>query len=262
MRPYIVGNWKLYPTLSDSLVLAATLKRRLESLKGVEVVLAPPNAWLVPVVEAWRHPLSHVHFAAQNIWPEDQGAYTGEMSAYMAKDLVKYALIGHSERRLHAHEDDDLVREKVQACLRWRLRPIVCVGEAKRIIDSTGRVDTYQWQKVENEMMESLHGVKDDDLGRILIAYEPLWAISSATSHNPARPEYAAEVIRRLRARLGEKYGVSRAAEVPILYGGSVSKDDAADYLRQEGIDGILAGAVSVKAADFIAICELAARRA
>lgn len=260
-RPYIVGNWKLYPTLSDSLVLAASLRRRLETLKGVEVVLAPPNAWLVPVVEAWRHPIEHVSFAAQNIWPEDQGAFTGELSAYMVKDLARYALVGHSERRIYAHEDDDLIREKIQACLRWQIKPILCVGETKRAIDSSGKTDSYQWQKITAQLMEALHGVKPDDLTRVLIAYEPLWAISSVGSRNPAKPDYVGEIINRLRERLTEKYGRDLAREVPILYGGSVAGDDAADYLREDNVDGLLVGGESVKSAEFLKICEIAARR-
>src|SRR5438552_629434 len=116
MAKVIIGNWKMYPTLSDSLVLTATLKKGLEELKGVEVIIAPPQPWLVPVIEAWGHRLSHVHFASQNIWPDDQGAFTGETSAYLLKNLIRSALVGHSERRLNNHETNDLIHEKILSC--------------------------------------------------------------------------------------------------------------------------------------------------
>jgi triosephosphate isomerase (TIM) len=258
MKKLIVGNWKMYPTLSDSLVLSATLRRRLESLKSVRVVLAPPVAWLATVVESWGHPLANVDFAAQNVWPEDQGAYTGETSAYMVKNLVKYALVGHSERRRYQEEGDDLIKEKVQACLRWRLKPIICVGESRRILDSNGRVDSYQWQKITDSLMEALYGVKEEQLASVVIAYEPVWAVGS---HHPAKPEYCAEIIRRLRQRLKEKYSAGAVEELPILYGGSVEAENAAAYFNQEEINGILVGGASIKSSEFLKICEIASKR-
>jgi len=259
-QPLIVANWKLYPTLSDSLVLAASLKSELEKLRGVHVVLAPPLPWLVSVIEHWQHRTGNVDFAAQNLWPDDQGAYTGEVSAYMVKDLVRFALVGHSERRLHAREDDDLIREKVQACLRWQIRPIVCIGEQKPVIDEAGKTDSYQWQRLERQLMEALHGVKEEQVRKIVVAYEPIWAISKSGVNNPAKPEYAAAVIRKIRDRLGEKYSRTAADELTILYGGSVTAETAADYLRQPGINGLLPGAASVKAKEFLKICTVAAR--
>lgn len=247
----------MYPTLSDSLVLSATLRSRLETLKGIDVVLAPPTAWLVPVLEGWKHSMSHVHLSAQNVWAEDQGAYTGEVSAYMLKDLVKFALVGHSERRRNQHEDDEMVREKIQACLRWRLTPILCIGETKRVVDSDGKTDAYQWQKLSTQLMEALHGVKPDDLGRIVIAHEPVWAIGN---HHAASPAYFNDVASRLRDRLAEKYTKSLAANVRIIYGGSVEPSNAHEFLSQEEINGLLVGTASVKAKDFLKICEIAAK--
>ena len=111
----IVGNWKMYPTLSDSMVLASTLKKSLEEINGVEVVLAPPTAWLVSIAETWKHKPQHLSLAAQNIWPNDQGAYTGEVSAYLLKNIVQYAIVGHSERRQNALDDNQLVHQKIKA---------------------------------------------------------------------------------------------------------------------------------------------------
>lgn len=256
-RPLVVGNWKMYPTLSDSLVLASSLKAKLETLKGVEVALLPPIAWLAPIIEGWKHRSEHIQLGVQNIWAEDQGAYTGEVSAYMVKDLAKYALIGHSERRRNQHEDDDIVREKLLACLRWRLTPILCVGETKRVLDASGRVDAYQWQRITAQLMEALHGIKPDDLHRVIFTYEPVWAIGNGRT---ATPEYAGEVIRRLKERLSEKYPKHVVANVRFLYGGSVEPHNTHELLAHPDIDGLLVGTNSVKAKEFLKICEIAAR--
>lgn len=253
----IVGNWKMYPTLADSLVLAASLRRSLEEINGVEVVLAPPTAWLVSVVEAWRHKLPHVSFASQNIWSEDQGAYTGEVSAYMLKNLIQYAIVGHSERRRYAGEDNDLVHQKLQACLKWGIKPILCVGEGKKMIDTKGNFDSYLWGKVEEQLLEGIAPAKEDQLAKVVVAYEPVWAIGT---NNPATAEYALLVIAKLRQKLIEKYGVGQASLVRFIYGGSVSSNNVTDFLKYPEINGVLPGGVSVKARDFISICQAAAK--
>ncbi len=247
----------MYPTLSDSLVLASTLKTRLETLKGIDVVLAPPLAWLVPILDGWKHKLDHIHLAAQNVWPEDQGAYTGEVSAYMLKDLVRFAIVGHSERRRNQHEDDDLIREKIQACLRWRITPILCVGETKRLLDESGKIDAYQWQRLADQLVEALHGVKADDIHRIVVAYEPVWAIGNGRT---ATAEYASSIIVRLKERLAEKYPKDAVAQVRFLYGGSVEAHNSHELLARQEIDGLLIGSTSVKTKEFLQICEIAAK--
>lgn len=258
----VVGNWKMYPTLSDSLVLATTLKGSLEEIKGVEVVLAPPTAWLVPIIEAWRHPLPHVHFAAQNVWANDQGAYTGEVSAYLLKNIVRYAIVGHSERRRFAGEDNDLINQKVQACLQWGIRPILCVGETKKMIDSQGNFDGYQLGKVTEQLLEGLAGVKKDNFSRVTVAYEPVWAISSVANAISATPEYTLQVITKLKEKLTAQFDVAAAETIRFIYGGSVSPGNAADFFRYTEIGGALVGGESVKARDFLKICRQAAKTA
>lgn len=252
MKKLIVGNWKMYPTLSDSIVLAGSVRSGLEGIGGVQVVIAPPISWLVPVIEHWKRSLPNVHFGAQNIWPDDQGAFTGEVSAYMLKHMVKYAIVGHSERR-NAGEDDDLISRKVSACLRWRIKPILCVGETRKMI-SGETVDQNEWRKVSKQLSEGLSGVKKDSIDDIVIAYEPVWAIGSS---NPATPEYCLKVVERIRSNLKDKYG-SAADMVQILYGGSVESSNAAEYLRHPEIAGLLVGGASVKAKEFINICRAA----
>lgn len=256
MKKLIVGNWKMYPTLSDSLVLAASVKQSLDELSGVDVVIAPPTPWLVPILEGWKHKVGHLHFAAQNIWPEDQGAFTGETSAYMLKNLVSYTIIGHSERRNYQGEENELLSAKVHAALKWGIKPILCVGEAKKMVDSQGKFDNYQWEQMSEQLIEGLSGVKADQLEKVVIAYEPVWAIGT---HNPATAEYAVKVITKLKEKLTEKYG-SNASLAKFIYGGSVSTTNAAEYLKFPEIQGLLIGGLSVKSADFIKVCHLASK--
>jgi triosephosphate isomerase len=254
MRKLIVGNWKMYPTLSDSLVLAGSLKNGLEEIGAVEVVLVPPSIWLPSIIEHWRHRLPHVSFGVQNVYPEDQGAYTGEVSAYFVKALAKYAIVGHSERRSYLREDNDLINRKVHSVLRWRMSPILCVGEGKKVLDSNGSVaDQYQWIKLTEQLREALAGVKKDRIDEVVVAYEPVWAIGTS---NPATAEYAGRVIGKLRAVLAEKYGVSTAKTVRFLYGGSVEPANSGEFLKNEEIGGLLVGGASVKARDFLTICR------
>lgn len=251
----IVGNWKMYPTLTDSLVLAASLKKAAEGLSGVEVVTAPPTSWLVPVIESWAGAKSAPKLAAQNIWPDDQGAFTGETSAYFLKDLVDYAIVGHSERRRLIGERNDQVHEKVQACLRWQIRPILCIGEVKKIYDSRGATDDHQLRRLIGQLADGLYAVKESQLDRIVVAYEPVWAVGT---HHPAKPEDVERVGELIRRYLSDKYGET-AKTVPILYGGSVEPNNAADYLVLPQISGLLIGSISVKAKSFIEVCRIAA---
>ena len=258
----VVGNWKMYPTMSDSLVLASTLKKNLEELSGVEVVLAPPTAWLVPIMESWKHRLPHLHLAAQNVWSDDQGAFTGEVSAYTLKNLISYAIVGHSERRRFAGETNDLTQQKIHACLQWGIKPILCVGETKKMIDTQGNFDAYQLEKVTEQMLEGLAAVKEDGFSKVVVTYEPVWAISANQAAVVATPEYTLQVIGKLKEKLAQKFGASAAGLVRFLYGGSVNADDAAEFLRYPEIGGVLVGSDSVKAADFIKICRMAAASA
>lgn len=251
----IVANWKMYPTLSDSLVLASSIKGHLDELSAVEVVLAPPMSWLITLKQEWRHWPRHLHLAAQNIWSEDQGAFTGEVSAYFLKDVVDYAIVGHSERRRYNSETNDLIREKVHACLRWRIKPILCVGETKRLFDSDNRLDSYRWSVVEKQLSEGLYGVKGEDIERVTIAYEPVWSIGGGRA---APKTYVELTVARIREYLKGKYGRAIADQVTILYGGSVEADNAADYLSLTDIGGLLVGSLSLKAKEFLRICRLA----
>lgn len=255
MRKLIVGNWKMYPTLSDSVVLAGSLKHSLEALRGVEVALAPPTAWLMPVLEHWKHKLPQVSFAAQNIWADDQGAYTGEVSAYFLKSIVKYVILGHSERRRYLGESSDLVNQKVLSAMRWRIKPIICVGELKKAIDEKGQIKEKDYQQLVSQLQESCEGIRKEYLSEITIAYEPVWAIGASA----ASAEYVVDVIKRLRQELAKEYG-SAADNVRFIYGGSVEASNAGEFLRHSEIQGLLVGSASVKAKEFSQICQIASQ--
>jgi triosephosphate isomerase len=225
-------------------------------MKGVEIVIAPPTAWLMPIIESWKTRHSHISFAAQNVWPEDQGAYTGETSPYMLKNLVKYAIVGHSERRKYQGEDNDLIREKIASCLKWHIKPIFCIGETKKVLND-GKLNETEWEKLVDQLIEGLSGLGKHQLEDIVIAYEPVWAISANNSEKPTIVDYAVEVISRLRAKLADKYG-KEAAGVKFLYGGSVESHNVGEYLREDEISGLLVGGASVKAKEFISICQIA----
>ncbi len=251
----VVGNWKMFPTLSDALVLTGMVKTAAEQLKGVEIVIAPPSPWIVPVAESIRHRLNNFHLAAQNVWPEDQGAHTGEVSAYLLRNLVEYAILGHSERRRDQREDNDLIHDKLISCLKWGIKPILCVGETKPVFAHDGATDDYQLNRILEQLTDALEGVADDGLSRIIIAHEPVFAVGTK---RPVKPQYASEVIHRLRLKLQEKFG-EVGYRLPILYGGSVEANNVASYLRSPGIDGLLIGSMSVRGRDFIKACQIAA---
>lgn len=258
-KKLVVGNWKLYPTLSDSLVLAASFKRSLEDIQGVDVAIAPPASWLVSIAREWKHQLPHLRLAAQNIHAEDQGAFTGEISAYLLKDIISYAIIGHSERRSMG-EKSEAVSQKAQACLKWGITPIVCVGETKKIMSDDGSTDSAEWARLREELKESVKAVTKAKLTETVIAYEPVWAISSHHPASAADPSYAQAMIAKLRLELADQFGNQIASQIRFLYGGSVASANAADYLRLGEVGGLLVGHESVKAKDFTAICRSAAR--
>jgi triosephosphate isomerase len=256
MTKLIVGNWKMYPTLTDSIVLGGAIKNGVEGIKGVEVVIAPPVSWIVSVKEAMKHALPNLHLAAQNIWPEDQGAYTGEVSAYFMKDLIDYVILGHSERRTYNEESNKLIADKIQASLRWGITPIVCVGEKNKILKSDDTLDEAEWQKVSEQILSAFEATSVQKRKDLIIAYEPIWAIGS---HNPAKPEYTLAVIGRMRQLIADKYDQELASGIKFLYGGSVNASNASEYLQYPEIAGFLIGSASVKSKDFLEICRQAA---
>ena len=236
-RSMIVANWKMYTQAADAHVLATTVRNYVTNLEGVEVTLCPPAVWLTEV-GAILGKKGKVQLGAQNMFYEPEGAYTGEISPMMLKDLVKYVIIGHSERRKHFGETNLDVNEKVIAALKAGLCPIVCVGEEKKSIG-------YPKGPVEQLGQALLH-VPKKNFKDIVVAYEPIWAIGTGQN---ADADYVVKVVAALRELVMQ--------DTPILYGGSVKSGNCAEYGKRPEIDGLLVGGASLRAAEFVKICSI-----
>ena len=243
MRKWIVaGNWKMHNTISESIALARAIKEGFSGSANGEVVVAPPFTALSAVGDALKG--SAVRLAAQNMYSEDKGAFTGEISPVMLKDAgCACVIIGHSERRKFFSETDDGVNAKVKKALAAGLKPIVCVGETDE-----ERVQGVTQSVVGRQVRGALAGV--EKLDDVVIAYEPVWAIGTGKVATSAQAE---EVHAFVRGLIRELFGAA-AEELRILYGGSVTKDNVAELAAMEDIDGALVGGASLKPDGFLGI--------
>ena len=244
-RPLIAGNWKMYKTREDTRAFFDAFKPLVAATKHCEVVVAPPFTALHTAIDAARG--TSVSVAAQNLHWEKEGAFTGEISARMLVEVgCKGVIIGHSERRQFFGETDQWVNRKTHTALTAGLMPIVCVGEtlAEREANQTQAVLKRQFEG-------GLAALTREDFSRILIAYEPVWAIGTGRT---ATPEMAAEGHRYIRELAAAQFGPERASAVRILYGGSVKPDNIKGLMAQEEIDGALVGGASLDAKSFASI--------
>ena len=265
-RPLIIANWKMNTSLADAIVLATQVKNGVENL-DVDVVLCPPFVWLVPLAEILEHAPANISLGAQNMWFADKGPMTGEISPLMLKGLTKYVILGHSERRLHFGESNALINDKIHAALHHDLRPIVCVGELKKMQEvkrSRGRPTKLEVRSnILRQLENTIKGISRENIGKIIFCYEPVWAISAGTpeSRHPADGAYSNLVIEKLRQVLAKKYGVPTAEEAKFIYGGSVEPSNVNEFLYQPEIDGALVGGASLNMKEFITICREASGR-
>lgn len=253
MKTYIVGNWKLNFTVGEASIYLHKLLKALPKYRDMEVVVAPSTLALQPLsLQVDRHILK---LSAQNGFYQDYGAFTGEISFSQLRGLVDYAIIGHSERRYVLHEDDKMIAKKVAAAVRNKITPILCIGEieSERAFGETNDV-------IRDQLMGGLSEISDDEVSDVIIAYEPVWAISSAKSAKLATPDEIAEVVSLIRDTLGNMYGKKLANEVPVLFGGSVKPANAGAYLTVPGVNGLLIGGASLILNEFIDIIEIAKR--
>jgi triosephosphate isomerase len=244
-RPLIAGNWKMNLRRTSAVALAEGVANRSAMIDGVDLAICPPSCYLDAV--GCEIAGSKVALGAQNVYHEPDGAFTGELSVEMLRDLgCRYVILGHSERRHILGETDQAVNKKVHAALNGQLTPIVCLGEllSQREAGATLTVVNRQFD-------ESLAGVSAEQMLRLVIAYEPVWAIGTG---KVATPQQAEEVHLALRNIIAERYNSSIADVVRILYGGSVKPDNAADLLGQPDIDGALVGGASLKLDQFLGI--------
>jgi len=248
-KKIVAGNWKMNKTLRDAEALAASIKLELAEFRDVDVVLCPPFTALKAVGEVIGD--THIKLGAQNMHWENSGAFTGEISPGMLRDIYcHYVILGHSERRAHFQETDAMVNRKARAALAANLIPIVCVGEtlAERDGGQTMAV-------VKRQVEESLAGL-GEDLARTIVAYEPVWAIGTGRTATPAQAQEVHAYIRGLLAALG---GEGVASAVRIQYGGSVKAANAREIFSQPDVDGGLIGGASLETRSFVEIVQAGA---
>lgn len=245
-KPVIAGNWKMYKTVGDSVATAVALKPLVANANHCEVIIAPVFTALKFVAD--RLEGSNVHLAAQDCSTEhNEGAFTGEVAAFMLKEAgCSQVIVGHSERRQYFLETDQIVSKKAQAGLAAGLTVIVCVGETLDQRDAGKALDV-----VKEQLIGSLSGLTASDLDRIIVAYEPVWAIGTGRT---ATPEQAQEMHAFIRRVFTERHSPAAAEKLRILYGGSVKPDNIAGLMKQPDIDGALVGGASLKAESFAEI--------
>jgi len=246
-QKFVCGNWKMHKTVAEAVALVQELRAALgDAASKVQVAVAPPFTALHAAAQAAKG--TGIEVAAQDVYWEKQGAFTGEVSAPMLAEVgCQHGIVGHSERRQLFGETDDTVRRKVVALLAAGVRPIVCVGETLQEREAGRTLEV-----VERQVRQGLAGVSAEDLGRITIAYEPVWAIGTGRTATSAQAQEVHLAIRNLLRQIGAPV----ADAIRIQYGGSVKPENAAELMAQPDVDGALVGGASLKAQDFVAIVK------
>lgn len=248
-KPLVAGNWKMNKTIAETRELLSAMIEKINEIQNVEKVVCPPFVSLQAACELLKN--TDIGLGAQNMFWEEKGAFTGEVSPAMIKELCHYVILGHSERRAYFGETDALINKKLLAAQKFDLTPIVCVGETLEQYESnlTGQV-------VSEQVRLGLAGAAADFAKRIVVAYEPVWAIGTGkASTGEAANAVVKDVIRPALAQL---YGEQTAQAIRVLYGGSVTGANAKEFFSQPDIDGALVGGASLKADEFTAITKAA----
>lgn len=249
-RPVIAGNWKLNKSIREAIELVTLLKRQLSDVQAVDIIVCPVYTAIADVAESLAE--TNIKVGAQDVYWEEKGAYTGEVSSSLLKDAgATYVIIGHSERRQFFHETHETVNKKTRAALKAGLTPIVCVGEMLAERESGKTFDV-----VAEQLKGGLAGFGPEELKRMIVAYEPVWAIGTG---KVATPQQAQEVHAFIRKQLTDSFGAEAAQSVRIQYGGSVKPDNIAELMREADIDGALVGGASLEAGSFSDIVKNAA---
>jgi len=245
-KPIIAGNWKMNKTIHEAIDLANKVKRETYNLEAIDIVLCPPYTALDEVSEVIVD--TNIKLGAQDVYWEKEGAFTGEVSCAMLKDAgCEYVIIGHSERRAYFHETNETVNKKVKAALNSGLRPIMCVGETLAERKSGKTFDVIK-DHVEN----GIKGLKEDEMEKVVIAYEPVWAIGTGVNATKDEAEEAHKYIRTVV--LTGLYSKELSDTVRIQYGGSVKPDNIKELIGEPDVDGALVGGASLKAESFVEI--------
>lgn len=252
-KTYIVGNWKMNLTAGEASVYLHKLTKEIKNYRDVTTILAPSLVCLQPL--ALQVDRKKFKLAAQNFYHQDFGAFTGEVSINQLRGLVDYAIVGHSERRHIFGETDKDIRQKVAGALRNNIRPILCIGEtaSERTFGETVSV-------IKDQLLGGLSEVSAEEVEKVMIAYEPVWAISSTSGATAASPTEVAEVIQMIREEIKLLYSKSAGEKMTVMFGGSVDENNAGSYLTVPECDGLLVGGASLKLEKFVSIIETAKR--
>lgn len=246
----IAGNWKMHLDVHEASLLVHTLSKKIKTHRQLEVVLAPTLLALQPLGREIDR--RQFKLAAQNAYYEDEGAYTGEVSFAMLRNLANYCIVGHSERRIYFNETLEIVRDKVKAAIRNGISPILCVGENKQERDE-GQTRVVLHDQVTTALSE----LTSSEIENVVIAYEPIWAISTFGGEL-AKPDEIKKSLDYIRHQVSELYGAKAAERISILYGGSVDDQTASGYLALDGCDGCLVGGASLNVDKFAGIVNAA----
>lgn len=251
-KKLIVGNWKMNMNVHQASIFIHHLSKKVAVHRDVEVVVSPTMLALQPL--SLQIDRRQFKLAAQNFYYRDSGAFTGEVSATQLSGLVDYALVGHSERRHVFHEHDKLIRDKVQSAVRNRIKPILCVGETAH-----DRSEGETKGVLHDQLVGGLANITSEELGSVIIAYEPVWAIGTGKN---AMPDDVKKAVHTIRNQIKHLFGEAAAQSIRVLYGGSVKPDSAASYLAIPGVDGLLVGGASINVHEFESIIASAHHKA
>jgi len=240
--PMIAGNWKMNTTVGEAIELVNEMRQELDRIDNVDKVICPPFVSLAAIKELIKG--STIKLGAQNLYFEEKEAYTGEISPLMLADLCEFVIVGHSERRQYFNETIEVVDKKVQAALKVGLTPILCIGESSEE-NEAGKTEEILTRQLSSPSARLYY------LGGLILAYEPIWAIGTGRA---ATGRQANGTIGFIRRHIAQQYGKGIAQEVRILYGGSVTADNIAEFISQPEIDGALVGGASLKASEFLNI--------
>jgi len=250
----IVANWKMNMTVEESELFFKRLDKEIKPHKSVEVVVCPTFLPLVSL--AGKVDSKKFKLGAQNFHYADHGTFTGEVSALQLRGIVQYGLVGHSDRRQKFHESDQDIARKLAAAVRVGIKPILCVGE-----DLLQRQDGLTNIVLHDQVSAALAMLTADDISGIIIAYEPIWSISSGDGHGEnAGPEPVKKAVATIRKTVGELYGKKAESSLRVLYGGSSNPDNALGYLKITGVDGLLVGGASLNYKSFASIIDKASK--
>lgn len=246
-KPFIAGNWKMFKTVDEAATLVNTIKAGIGNVHNCEIVVCPPFTALAAVSKVLTD--SQIELGAQNMHPETEGAFTGEISPVMLKDVrCRYVILGHSERRQYFGETSAFINEKLKAALKFSLVPIVCVGETL-----AQREAKQQFEIVKTQFEDSFKDLTKEEMLKVVIAYEPVWAIGTGKTATPEQAEQMQSYVRRL---IKEKFGNEIAVKIPILYGGSVKPDNIGELMKKPNVDGALVGGASLRGESFAQIVQ------